>query len=157
MENFPISSNRNVPRNFLKTLLWGPETIRRKYRVVFEIFLKIIFFFKRKKNVRRFLSGKFSDFSKSESSRKCPQNSSVGTKNNQGKILSSFRDISEKDVFFDPKKTDHPSIHPSHPIPSVNTSWRGRLVPRRWERWLVALKAWANMKNFVPPSIERPT
>ena len=55
-------------------------------------------FFKNNKNVRRFLSGKFSDFSNSEYSRICLENSSVGTKNNQVKILSSFR-VSEKDVF----------------------------------------------------------
>ena len=49
--------------------------------------------------------------------RKCLKNSSKGTKTNQVKILSSFWHICEKDVFFDEKKTDHPS-HPSHPIPS---------------------------------------
>ena len=37
------------------------------------------------------------------------------------KISSSFRDMGQK------KKVARPSIHP---IPSVNTSWRGRLVPR---------------------------
>ena len=87
VEKFPNFPIRKVPENVFKTLLWGPETIRKKYWVVFEIFLKrifvFVFFFKEKKNVRRFLSGKFSDFSNSESSRKCPENSSVGTKNNQ--------------------------------------------------------------------------
>ena len=55
--------------------------------------------FPKQKNDWRFLVGKFSDFSKSESSRKCPQNSSVETRNNQEKILSSFWDNPEKHVF----------------------------------------------------------
>ena len=44
MENFPIFPIQKVPGNVLKTLLWGPETIRKKYWVVFEIFLKTMFF-----------------------------------------------------------------------------------------------------------------
>ena len=57
--------------------------------------------FLEKKTVRNFFIGKISDFSNSEHSRRCLQNSSVGTRNSQEKILSSFRDIFEKDVFFD--------------------------------------------------------
>ena len=45
--------------------------------------------------------------------RKCLLTSSKGTKNIQEKILSSFPDICEKDVFLDLQNTD-PSI-PSHP------------------------------------------
>ena len=100
MENFPIFSIRKVPENVLKTLLWGPKTIRKKYWVVFEIFLKSMFFSAFSENfVRRFLSGKISDFSNSETSKRCLQKSSVGSRNNQEKILSTFWDIPKNHVF----------------------------------------------------------
>ena len=100
MENFPIFPMRKVPENVLKTLLWGPKTMRKKYWVVFEIFLKSMFFSAfSENNVRRFLSGKFSDFSNSESSKRCLQKSSVGTRNTQKKILSTFWDIPKNHVF----------------------------------------------------------
>ena len=71
-------------------------------------------FFKNNKNVKRFLRGKFSDFFKSEYSRICLENSSLGTKNNQVKISSSFRDIFKKVVFFDLQMGDPCPIH-HHP------------------------------------------
>ena len=100
MENFPIFPIRKVPENVLKTLLWGAETIRKKYWVVFEIFLKSMFFSAfSEKYVRNFFIGKISDFSNSETSKRCLQKSSVGTRNTQKKILSSFWDIPKNDVF----------------------------------------------------------
>ena len=100
VENFPIFPIRKVPGNVLKTLLWGPKTIRKKYWVVFEIFLKSMFFSAFSENiVTRFLSGKISDFSNSETSKRCLQKSSVGTRNNQKKILSTFWDIPKNHVF----------------------------------------------------------
>ena len=70
-------------------------------------------FIKKNKNIRRFLflSAKFFEFSNSEYFRICLKNSSVGTKNNQEIILSSFRDISKKGVFFDLKMGDPCPIH----------------------------------------------
>ena len=56
--------------------------------------------------------------------RKCLKTSSKGTKTNQVKILSSFWHICEKDVFFDEKKTDHPSIPSHHPsIQAGGDAW----------------------------------
>ena len=131
VENFPIFPIQNIPEYVFKTLLWGPEPIRKKYWAVFEIFTKIMifstFFSKKNKNIRRFLSAKFSDFSNSEYSRICLKNSSVGTKNNQEKILSSFRDISKKVVFFDLKMGDPCPIH--HPSTIHHIKNRGR--PKR--------------------------
>ena len=72
LEKFPIFPIRKVPEDVLKSLLWGPKAIRKKYRVVFEIFLKSMFFSAfSENNVRQFLSGKISDFSNSESSKRC--------------------------------------------------------------------------------------
>ena len=44
VQNFPIFPIRNIPEYVLKTLLWGPKTIRKKYWAVFEIFRKRLFF-----------------------------------------------------------------------------------------------------------------
>ena len=44
MENFPIFPIQKLLKYVFKSLLWGPETIRKKYRVVFEIFPKTMFF-----------------------------------------------------------------------------------------------------------------
>ena len=44
LEKFPIFPIRNIPKDVFQTLLWGAETIRKKYRVVFEIFSKRLFF-----------------------------------------------------------------------------------------------------------------
>ena len=126
MENFPIFPIRKVPGNVLKTLLWGPKTIRKKYWVVFEIFLKSMFFSAFSENiVRRFLSGKISDFSNSETSKSCLQKSSVGTRNNQKKILSTFWDIPKNHVF-------SAFQNGTSVLPSVNTSVVSLRGPRRW-------------------------
>ena len=103
MEKLPIFSFRHILKDVFKTLLWGPETVRKKYRVGSEIFPKRVFFCSQEKKLRNFFIGKISDFSNSEHSKRCLQDSSVGSRNNQEKILSSFGNISEKVVFFDIK------------------------------------------------------
>ena len=52
MEKIPFWLFWNIPKNALKGLLRGPETIRRKYWVVFEIFLKRSFFLTLKRPTR---------------------------------------------------------------------------------------------------------
>ena len=44
LEKFPIFPIRNIPKDVFQTLLWGAETTRKKYWVVFEIFSKRLFF-----------------------------------------------------------------------------------------------------------------
>ena len=67
---------------------------------------------RKKKVVRSFLKNKnfkiFRVFN-----RKCLKNCFVGLRNNEEKLLSSFRDISEKDVFFDLQTRHHTIHHPS--------------------------------------------
>ena len=40
VEKLPIFSFRHILKDVFKTLLWGPETVRKKYRVGLEIFPK---------------------------------------------------------------------------------------------------------------------
>ena len=56
-------------------------------------------YFLKKKKLRNFFYWKKFRFIFLECSKRCPKKSSKGTKNNQEKILSSFRDIPEKEVF----------------------------------------------------------
>ena len=60
------------------------------------------------------MGGKISDFSNPECSKKCLQNTSLGTRNNHWKTLNIFREIPETDVFSNSKwATRVPStIHP---------------------------------------------
>jgi len=44
VENFPIFPIWKVPKYVFKCLLWGPETIKKKYWILFEIFPKTMFF-----------------------------------------------------------------------------------------------------------------
>ena len=87
--------------------------------------------------------------------RKCLKNSSKGTRDNEKKILSSFRDIPEKHVFFDFQVTRPPSTSIHH-HPSVNTSrWHGLLwsasaVPRRWTKnWVFGIRGIISTTNFT--------
>ena len=57
------------------------------------------YFVSKKKKLRNFFYWKKFRFIFLECSKRCPKKSSKGTKNNQEKILSSFRDIPEKEVF----------------------------------------------------------
>ena len=75
-----------------------------------------------KKNCAKFFYWKNFRFHFSEFSRKCLENSSKGTQNNQEKISSSFRDFSKKHAFLD-LNDPSPTIHHHHPF--VNTRWRG--------------------------------
>ena len=106
LEKFPIFPILNVPQYVFKTLLWGPKSIRKKYWVVFEIFLKRMLKAKYwkagpyralkivdQKTVTKFFYWK--DF-RFFFLKLCLHNSSKRTKNNQKKTLSSFWEIWEK-------------------------------------------------------------
>ena len=89
----------NVPKDVLKSLLRGPKITKKKYWVVFEIFPKRkffhSFFFPENQKLRNFFIGKISDLFFLEYSKTCLKTSTKGTKNNEKKILSSFREIRE--------------------------------------------------------------
>ena len=53
-EKLPIFSFRHILKDVFKTLLWGPETVRKKYRVGSEIFPKRVFFLFSGKKVAKF-------------------------------------------------------------------------------------------------------
>ena len=54
VEKLPIFSFRHILKDVFKTLLWGPETVRKKYRVGSEIFPKRVFFLFSGKKVAKF-------------------------------------------------------------------------------------------------------
>ena len=58
LEKLPIFSFRHILKDVFKTLLWGPETVRKKYRVGLEIFPKRLFFLFSEKKVAKFFYGK---------------------------------------------------------------------------------------------------
>ena len=116
---FSDLSNSEYSRICLQNSSVGTRHNQEKILSSFrEISKKYIFsdhFSKQETNVRRFLSGKFSDFSNSECSKKCLQNTSVGTRNNNGKILSSFQENPEMGVFSNSKwatRVPSTTIHP---------------------------------------------
>ena len=85
----------NVLRNYFYTLLRGTKTTRKNIKSLSKYLRKGCYFhinfFSTKK--LRFLCWKFSEFVFLELSKRYLHNSSKGNKNNQEKILSSFREI----------------------------------------------------------------
>ena len=53
-QKFPIFPIWKISKDVFRTLLWGPETVRKKYRVGFEIFPKRLFFLFSGKKVAKF-------------------------------------------------------------------------------------------------------
>ena len=54
LQKFPIFPIWKISKDVFRTLLWGPETVRKKYRVGFEIFPKRLFFLFSEKKVTKF-------------------------------------------------------------------------------------------------------
>ena len=73
---------KSLYKNFIKEILWK--------------FFSTNIFSQKKNKVRNFFIGKISDFFSENFPKICISNSSMGTKNNQKKIFSSFREIWEK-------------------------------------------------------------
>ena len=110
MENFPIFPIRKVPENVLKTLLWGPKTMRKKYWVVFEKFEKFLQKFSRKRGVSilaKFFEKENIPIFFRELLKNCGKTSWKGSETIRKNYLVVFKIWATKK-----KLTDHPS-HPS--------------------------------------------
>ena len=101
LAKLPIFSILECSKTWLLYSSKGTKINQEKYWVVFEIFLKIIFFQSHffQKKVPKFLYWKNFRFIFLEFSKRCLHNSSKRTQSNRAKLLSSFWDILEKDVF----------------------------------------------------------
>ena len=89
--------------NSFRPIYEGNPFIKILERKSFGNFFRAKFFLKKKK-LRNFFIGKISDFFFKNFLKTCLNKSSKGTKNNQKKILSSFREIWEKLEKFFAKK-----------------------------------------------------